>query len=141
LADYLSEFTRELVRKRAGNRCEYCPIHQYTQSAAFHIDHVIPANKGGKSVAHNLALACPHCDRQKWDFVEAPVPAANRSAPLFNPRTPHWADHFVFWGYRVVGITPTGKATAELLKLNHEPKVRVREIEQSLGLFPPDAQD
>jgi len=102
---------------------------------------VIPANKGGKSVAQNLALACPHCDRQKWDFVEAPVPATNHSAPLFNPRTQRWADHFVFWGYRVVGITPTGKATAELLKLNHDPKVRVREIEQSLGLFPPDPQD
>ena len=137
MAEHLSEFMRELARKRAGNRCEYCLVHQYTQSASFHVDHVVPRSRGGASEMENLALACAHCDRQKWDFVEAFDPATGQTAPLFNPRTERWSDHFSFWGYRVVGRSATGRATVEALKLNHPPKVRVREIEESLGMFPP----
>lgn len=126
------------MRKRAGDRCEYCLVHQYTRSAVFHVDHVIPVNKGGETRIENLALACPHCDRQKWDRTEALDPATGTVVLLYNPRTQRWADHLRFRGHRVVGLTATGRATVEALLLNHPPKVRVREIEGAFGLFPPD---
>ncbi|PSR17345.1 hypothetical protein C8255_13025 [filamentous cyanobacterium CCP3] len=56
---------RELVVKRADNRCEYCGISQLGQVATFHIDHVIPAVAGGETTAENLALACVSCSLRK----------------------------------------------------------------------------
>ncbi len=38
---------RDRVRKRAGNRCEYCLCHQNYVFGQLQIDHVIPIAKGG----------------------------------------------------------------------------------------------
>jgi 5-methylcytosine-specific restriction endonuclease McrA len=51
--------TRTLVWERAGNRCEYCRVHQddvdfYT----FHVEHIIPLQHGGSDDEANLCLAC-----------------------------------------------------------------------------------
>lgn len=32
---------RNLVRQRAGNRCEYCRLPQAAVDATFHVDHII----------------------------------------------------------------------------------------------------
>ena len=141
MADHFSDFIRELVRRRASQRCEYCLIHEYTQAAAFHIDHCIPINKGGAAEVNNLALACPHCDRQKWDSTHGRDLISNQNAPIFRPRIESWNNHFCFEGFVVVGISPTGRVTVELLKLNHPPKVRIRQIEETLGLFPPISEN
>ena len=44
-----------LVRSRAGDRCEYCRMHQSLQGATFHVEHVRPASAGGPSSPDNLA--------------------------------------------------------------------------------------
>ena len=36
-----------LVRKRAGNACEYCRLPQSSQEATFHVDHIRPASSAG----------------------------------------------------------------------------------------------
>jgi hypothetical protein len=38
------------VRRRAGERCEYCQLPQFSQEATFHVDHVRPRSAGGKTV-------------------------------------------------------------------------------------------
>ena len=39
---------RELVRSRAGNRCEYCLLKQeHLPFASFQVEHIIPRKHGG----------------------------------------------------------------------------------------------
>lgn len=79
---------------RAGNRCEYCQLAQVGQEATFHVDHVVPRSAGGPTVLDNLALACVSCSLRKWANQTAIDPETGKGAPLFNPRTQAWSDHF-----------------------------------------------
>ena len=57
---------RDRVRHRAGNRCEYCRLHQdHEPYFRFQIEHVIARQHGGRDVASNLALSCYHCNLHK----------------------------------------------------------------------------
>ena len=47
--------------------------------------------------------------------------------PLFNPRTQIWAKHFEIEGARITGLTPIGRATIELLRLNGEEHLSERQ--------------
>ena len=53
--------------------------------------------------------------------------------PLFHPRQHHWSEHFQWQGTVVVGLTPIGRATVELLAMNDWERLEVRENLQSLG--------
>jgi hypothetical protein len=57
--------------------------------------------------------------------------------PLFNPRLHVWEDHFEIAGVLIRGITPAGRATVELLRLNARDRVRVRQDLMTLERFPP----
>ena len=39
--------TLRLVSTRAGDRCEYCRMHQSLQGATFHVEHIVPRSRGG----------------------------------------------------------------------------------------------
>lgn len=58
-----SEIAR-VVQTRAGARCEYCRMHQSLQGATFHVEHIIPRCRGGRSELENLAWCCPSCNLQ-----------------------------------------------------------------------------
>ena len=73
------------VEQRAGERCEYCRMHQALQGATFHVEHVVPRCRGGQSTLDNLAWACPGCNLHKADRVEAPDPQTGQPVPLFHP--------------------------------------------------------
>lgn len=45
-------------------------------------------------------------------------------AELFNPRAHIWTDHFRLEGGLIIALSPTGRATERLLKLNLEPDGR-----------------
>jgi hypothetical protein len=49
---------RELVRRRAGNCCEYCRMPQEYDDTTFEIDNIIADSHGGPTRATNLCLAC-----------------------------------------------------------------------------------
>ena len=47
--------TRRLVRERAGNRCEYCGLHQdHSPLATLQIEHVNPRKHGGTDAVENV---------------------------------------------------------------------------------------
>jgi 5-methylcytosine-specific restriction endonuclease McrA len=79
----------------------------------FTVDHIIPIAKGGTNSFDNLALACSHCNRQKGQQVRAIDPESQADVALYNPREASWAEHFRWSAdqLKVVGITPTGRAT------------------------------
>lgn len=114
-------------------------MHQSLQGATFHIEHIVPQSAGGSDTADNLALSCPSCNLSKSNRVVVPDPQTNQEVPLFNPRTDRWLDHFT-WDedWRIVGLTPTGRATVAALNLNHPRRVTIREAEEWFDLFPPD---
>jgi hypothetical protein len=57
----ISRATREAVFLRDGRVCRYCQC----DDAAFHLDHVVPASKGGGSSVDNLVVACAPCNLSK----------------------------------------------------------------------------
>jgi hypothetical protein len=126
------------VAGRADDRCEYCRMHQSLQGARFHLEHVVPSSRGGSTNLDNLAWACPGCNLRKSDRVEAVDPDTGVAAELFNPRLRQWRDDFAWDDYQIVGLTATGRATVAALDFNHERRIRIRQAEQTFGLFPPD---
>jgi hypothetical protein len=131
-----AEITR-LVAERAGERCEYCRMHQSLQGATFHIEHVHPTVLGGSSDLANLALACPRCNLCKSDRIEAINPQSGALVALYNPRQANWDDHFECQGYEIQGRTPAGRATAAAFELNSERRMRIRQAEAIFQLYPP----
>ena len=129
--------TERQVIARAGDRCEYCRMHQALQGATFHVEHAVPSSRGGSDGLENLAWSCPSCNLHKSDRTEALDPVSGSTVPLFNPRTDRWADHFRWDGYTVVGITVLGRATVAALALNHPRRLLIRHAEELFSLFPP----
>lgn len=135
----LSAALRRQVAARAAARCEYCGLSQKGQEAAFHIDHIDPVANGGASSPENLALACVSCSLRKGARRNAPDPESGVATPLFHPRQQVWSMHFRWSGNRVTGLTPTGRATVALLKMNRGLAVAIRAEERLHGRHPPPA--
>lgn len=103
------------------------------------IEHIVPESLGGLTVEANLWIACKLCNDHKRERIEAPDPLTNVIAPLFNPRTQRWSEHFTWTpeGERIIGLTPTGRATVVALKLNRSVLVDARQVWVAAGLHPP----
>lgn len=128
---------RKEVAQRAGNRCEYCCLSQAGQEAVFHVDHIHPVAEGGDTVLENLALACVSCSLRKGARMLARDPLSKREVPLFHPRHARWDEHFIWHTNRVRGLTATGRATVDLLKMNRALIISIRAEERLLGRHPP----
>lgn len=120
--------TTELVRSRAGHRCEYCRLPQSASVLRFHIEHVIARQHGGTDDRANLALACPECNFHKGTNLTGIDPDTGRVTPLFHPRQEPWEHHFTCQGARVVGRTDIGRTTVWLLDMNTGDRLRLREL-------------
>jgi hypothetical protein len=59
---------------------------------------------------------------------------------MFHPRLDSWRALFRWEGMRVVGITPTGRATVVALSMNRSLALAIREEEAHRGRHPPRAQ-
>jgi len=124
---------RRLVVLRAGDRCEYCRLAQKGQEATFHVDHILPKVAGGRTAAANLALACVSCSLRKEARRSAIEPNTNRRVALFHPRRQRWRDHFRWEGFRIVGLTSTGRATVAALQMNRPLILAIRQEEAARG--------
>ena len=119
--------TRQFVRDRAGGRCEYCGLHQTSSELSHHIEHIVARQHGGLDDADNLALACHRCNLHKGPNLTGIDPLTRGVEILFHPRRDQWADHFVYRGAYLEGLTPSGRATVEVLALNDARRLELRQ--------------
>ncbi len=71
IAPALEKSLRDMAFEKAkdadGNfHCAQCGITSRSR-VCFQVDHIIPMNRGGKSVADNLQILCRHCNGSKGD--------------------------------------------------------------------------
>lgn len=130
---------RTQVSERAKNCCEYCLSQARFAPEVFSVEHIVPRAKKGQTSLNNLALACQGCNNHKYTHTEAIDPVSGKMVSLFHPRQQKWADHFAWREdfLLIVGLTPTGRATVELLKLNREGVVNLRKVLHLAGEHPP----
>ena len=98
---------KEAVKVRAANCCEYCYSQEKFATQGFSIEHIYPLS--GEII------------------------------PLYHPRQQNWSDHFS-WSddyTLMIGLTPVGRITVEVLRLNRKGLVNLRRILYAMGEHPP----
>ncbi|MBI5081464.1 MAG: HNH endonuclease [Chloroflexi bacterium] len=132
----ISTSLRREVFERAEGRCEYCLVHSRDTLLPHEPDHILAEKHGGETALDNLALACFHCNRHKGSDISSVDPDTRRLTPLFNPRTQTWSDHFKLEGAEIIALTPEGRVTALILKLNSPERLRVRQVLIDMKQYP-----
>lgn len=130
---------RSTVAQRAHGCCEYCRCPEFFSPVRFSIEHIIPESAEVEIDLENLAFSCQGCNNHKYDKTHALDPVTGELVPLFHPRNQAWRDHFA-WNFDftlIVGLTPTGRATVETLRLNRQNVVNVRAFLFGVGKHPP----
>jgi len=127
--------TRDLVRRRAENRCEHCLLHQEYSRLTHHIEHIVAQQHGGSDTPENLALACNRCNRHKGPNVTGIDHASGNVVRLFHPRRDQWREHFFFRDARIEGLTPTGRVTVQVLAMNGSRRLELRSRLVARGLL------
>jgi hypothetical protein len=127
---------RRLVHARAGGKCEYCLRHESDSALPHQPDHISSRRHGGQTDAENLALACAVCNLLKGPEIASIDPLTGSAARFFHPRLDRWADHFRLESGRIVGLTPEGRVTAELLQFNRDDLVELRRTLIAKGRYP-----
>jgi 5-methylcytosine-specific restriction endonuclease McrA len=121
--------TRVFVRRRAGNRCEYCLLLQEDSPlASLHVEHIVPRKHGGGDDPDNLALACIDCNLHKGSNLTGIDPKTGEIERLFHPRRDSWDDHFERQGNSIVGKTAIGRATVQVLSMNSDDQIALRSL-------------
>jgi len=106
------------------------------------IDHIRAQKHAGKTTLNNLALACFHCNSFKGPNIAGFDPMTDTLQPLYHPRQDDWDDHFAWSGVEIVGHTPIGKATVEVLRINLPARLEHRQSLLELGLLHlPESKD
>ncbi len=130
---------KQLVFDRAHGCCEYCKCLASFSNHPFAIEHALPKAKGGSNDPNNLALSCSGCNGYKYTKTHAIDPLTLLSAPLYHPRQSDWHEHFA-WDVqfvRIIGLTPTRRATIDALRLNRGELCNLRVALLLLGEHPP----
>ena len=123
----MDQRTRDLIRHRARNACEYCRLPQSaTPLIPFHLEHIVAKQHGGVDDPAGLALACDRCNAFKGPNLSSVDPDTGAIVLLFNPRAYKWENHFELREGHVYGTTPTGRATVRLLNMNAPRRVELR---------------
>ncbi|WP_395140577.1 HNH endonuclease [Armatimonas sp.] len=139
---YITQALRREVITRAESRCEYCKALMGMGTDLFAIEHIIPEKAGGLTILTNLALACSSCNTFKGSALTGKDPITEQIMVLFHPRQDGWPKHFL-WSddaLRIIGITPTGRATVALLRMNQQSLINLRQLLRDAGLHPPATQ-
>jgi hypothetical protein len=130
----MDQALRSLVRRRAGDVCEYRRLPQGSSPfVRFQVEHIVALQHGGQSNADNLALACGYCNRHKGPNIAGLDPKTGELVLLFDPRRDLWSDHFTWNDIVILGTTPIGRTTVQVLGMNDWQRVELRENLQSLG--------
>ena len=137
MTSYVSPELRRIVEERAGNRCEYCLIHEDNTYVGCHVDHIIAEKHGGRTELDNLALACAFCNRAKGTDIASILPGTQALVRLFNLRSDCWNHHFriIAGSFEFQPISDIGLVTINLLQLNQPDRVLERRTIAESGRF------
>ena len=124
---YVSDKIRWRVENRADSYCEYCRRHvnYFFPPTTDHIDPDLRSSDPG-----NLAFSCMPCNWSKREHTTGMDPLTGEMTRLYHPRKDKWSDHFRWsddW-LLILGITPVGRATVELLNLNISAWINIRRV-------------
>ena len=125
----------QIVRERAGGRCEYCHLPHAGSNIPFEIDHIISRKHQGRTTVSNLALACWYCNSFKGSDLSGIEPATRKLTRLFHPRRHKWSWHFRYDGPVLIGRTAIGRTTIRVLQINNEAAMTLRESLMAEGLM------
>lgn len=135
---YIPNALRRLVAERARGLCEYCQTAQIVV-ISMEIDHIVPVTVGGATTAENLCLTCNQCNLFKLAYETGFDLETKEEVALFNPRIQQWSEHFQ-WdksGTQLIGLTPTGRATINRLRINQPDALQARQLWVKAGWHPP----
>jgi hypothetical protein len=130
---------RRRILAEANGLCAYCRSAERLMGVLFEVDHIVPVSANGETVLENLCFACPTCNRFKPNSLFSRDPDTGQAAHLFHPRRDRWVEHF-FWSDDstiILGLTPGGRATTHLLRMNRADMVELRRYWVMLHLHPP----
>jgi len=132
--------TRQQVISEARLCCEYCQTQQRLIGMPLVIDHIIPRSMSGSSDRANLAASCYRCNEFKGARTNGVDPLTGEQISLFHPRQQTWTEHFAWTeeGTLIAGLTPTGRATVNALRLNNQYVVESRKIWVAENWHPPN---
>lgn len=129
---------RRLVAERANYCCEYCLTPAWFCPDPFSVEHILSKAKGGDDMLDNLALSCQGCNNRKYTFSNAIDPITGQVVLIYHPRNDDWSLHFK-WNIdfsKIIGISPTGRATVERMGLNRKELVNLRKVLASANEHP-----
>ncbi|MEM9946864.1 MAG: HNH endonuclease [Cyanobacteria bacterium P01_D01_bin.36] len=143
MSDYVSAELKAQIRQQARNRYGYCLSLQQYVLGTLEIEYIIPKSAGGSSREDNLWMACRPCNSHKADRTHGIDPLSEETVALYHPRKQTWNDHFAWSndGTHIVGTTPCGRVTVEILQLNNPFSVAVRRSWVSVGWHPPKSDE
>lgn len=136
---YIPTALRQEVLAASRPWCCYCLTQTEITGVLLTVDHIIPEALGGLTVRENLCQACWECNLYKGQHTAGHDLATHRQVALFNPVTQSWPDHFAWdeTATRIVGKTPTGRVTVQVLRLNRDHLVQARGHWVAAGWRPP----
>jgi hypothetical protein len=102
------------------------------------LDHIRAQKHHGATTLGNLCLACAECNARKGSNAAGYDPESGQLVALFNPRQDSWSEHFTWEGPRLIGTTPSARATIDVLAINDLERVEHRRLLIEAGAFPPD---
>ena len=138
MAEPIPEALRQLVTTRAHGRCEYCQSPEAYATERFSVEHNQPPPLQGPTVPANLALACQGCNGYKSVQTSSVDPEVGETVELFHPQRHVWREHFTWSedGLRIIGLTPAGRATVALLRINRPPLMNLRRALMAIDVHP-----
>lgn len=135
MATDISDSVRLEVASRANSQCEYCLISDEDVGFPHQIDHIVSRKHGGISTLDNLALSCVLCNRYKGTDIASVDSQTGAITRLFDPRHDRWPEHFRIENAMIIPISPVGRVTVSLLKLNTKERISERSQLQLLGRY------
>ena len=136
---YISIHLKKKIAKRAAHRCEYCKCPKAYSPGPFDMEHIIPVSLEGATNFQNLAYACSGCNSYKSNKIKVTDSLNGDLVSLFHPVKDEWSNHFLWSNdnLKVIGTTPTGRVTVDLLRLNRAELVNIRRLLMLVGEHPP----
>jgi hypothetical protein len=92
------------------------------------IDHIVGRQHRGSDEVDNLCLSCIRCNQKKGPNIASIDPETSIVTALYHPRRHSWVEHFAAAEAMIIGLTPEGRTTVELMDMNNPDRVRLREV-------------